>query len=110
MGLSDLWLILREWGPIAGPTLIALIFFLWKDWRREDHLQSRIEKLEQEQKEVLMPMLKECVSVIARNTQVMSRIGKVLSRCRQFQNKNARQLFDQLIADSGTEPCHGDQV
>ena len=109
MGLSDLWLIIREWGPIAGPTLIALIFFLWKDRKRENHLQNRIEKLEKEQKEVLMPMLEKCVSVIARNTQVMSRIGRVLNRCQQFQTKNARQLFDQLLADT-EQPCHEEKA
>ncbi len=107
MGLSDLWLILKGWGPIAGPTLIALIFFLYRDWCREDRLQTRVEKLEQEQKEVLMPMLEKCVSVIARNTQVMSRIGRVLSRCRQIQNKNARQLFDQLLEDNSCEDKGG---
>ena len=89
MGLSDLWLILKGWGPIAGPALIALIFFLWKDWMREKHLQRRVEKLEREQKEVLMPMLSKCMTVIDRNTRVMSRIGRVLSRCQQFQSNSA---------------------
>ena len=56
-----------------------------------------------------MPMLEKCVSVIARNTQVMSRIGRVLNRCQQFQTKNARQLFDQLLADT-EQPCHEEKA
>jgi hypothetical protein len=39
--------------------LIAVIFFLWRDYRREDRLAARIETLEDEQREVLLPLVEK---------------------------------------------------
>ena len=78
MCFSDFVGIIRMWGPVLGPSLALLTFFLWKDWRREDHLQERIEKLEQEQKDIVLPMVEQCVTVIASNTEVMKRLEKIM--------------------------------
>ncbi len=78
MCFSDFVGIVRMWGPVLGPSLALLTFFLWKDWRREDHLQERIEKLEQEQKDIVLPMVEQCVTVIASNTEVMKRLEKIM--------------------------------
>jgi hypothetical protein len=66
--------ILREFGPLAG----AVIFFMWRDWRREDRSTTRIEKLEDEMREVILPLVGECNSVIAQNTAVMQRLESIL--------------------------------
>ena len=40
--LFDWGLILQEMGPIAG----VIVFFIWRDWKREGRLVERVEKLE----------------------------------------------------------------
>ena len=63
-----------------GPFFLAVVFFLWRDWKREDRLSNRLDELENEQREVILPLVKDCSSVIAKNTAVMERIEKSLDR------------------------------
>jgi hypothetical protein len=35
-----------------GPFFVAVLFFLWRDWKREDRLSKRIDHLEDEQRQV----------------------------------------------------------
>ena len=63
-----------------GPFFIAVIFFLWRDYRREDRLAARIETLEDEQREVLLPLVEKCSTVIAQNTLVMQRLERALDK------------------------------
>jgi len=72
----DLMWLLKQFGPL----LIAVIFFLWRDYRREDRLAARIETLEDEQREVLLPLVEKCSTVIAQNTVVMQRLERALDR------------------------------
>ena len=72
----DLMWLLKQFGPL----LIAVIFFLWRDYRREDRLAARIETLEDEQREVLLPLVEKCSTVIAQNTVVMERLERALDR------------------------------
>ena len=81
MGISDLWGILNQWGPVFGLVTLTLMFFLWKDWKRENRLQDRVEALEKDQKEIILPMLEKCTTVIAQNTQMMARVESMISRC-----------------------------
>ena len=63
-----------------GPFFLAVVFFLWRDWRREDRLSNRLDELENEQRAVLLPLVTDCSAVIARNTAVMERIERTLDR------------------------------
>lgn len=63
-----------------GPWFVAVIFFLWRDYRREDRLSKRIDLLEDEQRNTLLPLVKDCSAVIAKNTDVMERLEKMLER------------------------------
>jgi hypothetical protein len=92
--------LLQEWGPVVGPALAVLAFFLWKDWRRETHLQDRIDALEKEQKEVLLPMIERCATVIAQNTAVMLRLEKVIDRLALLAGQEERNIIDQLMEDA----------
>ena len=98
MGYSDFISILQTWGPICGPAIGLLIFVLWKDHKREDHLQGRIEKLEEEQKDIILPMIEKYAELLARNTDVMGRLEVILSRCLRCEYQEARQLAEQLLA------------
>lgn len=66
--LSDAIQLIKQFGPL----LVAVIFFIWRDWKREDRLMKRIEKLEGEQRDVILPLVKECAEVIAKNTAVIA--------------------------------------
>jgi hypothetical protein len=100
MDVSDFVSFCQTWGPVFGPALCVLVFFIWKDWRRETRLQDRIEKLEQDQKDIILPMMQDCVEVIARNTEVMSQVGAMLTRYVAFESQEERKIFEQLIADA----------
>jgi hypothetical protein len=76
--LFDAIEILKEYGPYCGLLVIAVTFFLWRDMRREDQLTRRIVILETENRDTLIPLLKETTAVIARNTSVMERLERHL--------------------------------
>ena len=49
-----------------GPFFLAVVFFLWRDWKREDRLSNRLDELEDEQREVILPLVKDCGRVKCR--------------------------------------------
>jgi hypothetical protein len=57
-----------------GPLIAACIFFVWRDWKREERLTSRIEKLEDEQRQVILPLVEKATAVIAHNTAVIEQL------------------------------------
>lgn len=78
--------LLKDAGFELGLVGVLLVFFIWRDWQRskadaarERTLSARIVKLEKDQTNILLPMLENAVSVIARNTLVMERLENVLS-------------------------------
>jgi hypothetical protein len=62
--------ILKDFGPLAG----AVLFFIWRDWKREDRLTARIEKLEDEQRHVILPLVEKTTAIIATNSALLERI------------------------------------
>ena len=74
---------LSMWGEMLkafGPLLVAVIFFLWRDYRREDRLLTRVKELEDEQRNVILPLVRDCTEVITKSTQVMEQNTKVMER------------------------------
>lgn len=74
---------LSMWGEVLktfGPLLAAVVFFLWRDYRREDTLLTRIKELEDEQREVILPLVTNCMQVVTKNSQVMEQNTKVMER------------------------------
>jgi len=65
-----------------GPVLGLLLFFIWRDWRREDLLSQKLEKMEDYQRETLAALVERTTDVLAQNTQ---------------QLKFTNQLFDQIV-------------
>lgn len=61
-----------------GPLVLVVAFFLWQGWVRECRSTKRIERLEDEQKKVLLPLVEKCASVIARNTLIMRRLERAM--------------------------------
>ena len=78
-GLLETIDILKQYGPFCGCLVLACVFFIWRDWKREERLTKRISTLEDETRSVLLPLIKECTAVISRNTTVMERLEKHLN-------------------------------
>jgi hypothetical protein len=71
---ADLLTLLKQYGPL----ILVTAFFLWQGWVREIRMGKRIEHLEDEQRNVLMPLVERCADVIAQNTMMMERLEKAL--------------------------------
>lgn len=61
-----------------GPLVIAFGFVLWQGWARELRMDGRITDLEDDQRNVLMPLVERCADVVAQNTLMMERLEKAL--------------------------------
>jgi hypothetical protein len=72
----DFLAVIQQYGPLTG----AIVFFMWRDWKREDRLSKRIDTLENEQRKIILPLVEKSTSVIARNTSVMERLEAALER------------------------------
>lgn len=66
--------ILKEYGPLV----LMVCFLLWQGWLRECRLGARINKLEDEQRKVLLPLVRRCTKVITRNTGIMRRLERAM--------------------------------
>jgi hypothetical protein len=73
---ADAILLLKQYGPLV--LVVALL--LWQGWVRETRMSKRITRLEDEQRNVLMPLVERCADVIAQNTLMMERLEKALDR------------------------------
>jgi hypothetical protein len=61
-----------------GPLVLVVALLLWQGWMRECRLGGRINKLEDEQRKVLLPLVGKCTKVITRNTLIMRRLERAL--------------------------------
>jgi hypothetical protein len=73
---ADTVALLKQYGPLV----LVVVFLLWQGWVRECRMGKRIVKLEDEQRNVLMPLVERCADVIAQNTLMMERLEKALDR------------------------------
>lgn len=69
--------LLKDFGPLIG----IVLFFIWRDWKREDKLHERVEKLEEYQQDTLSTLVKENITVIAANTQQMRWVATLIQSC-----------------------------
>lgn len=75
---SDAVEILQTYGPFCGCLLLAVWFFIWRDWKREEKLTDRITNLETEYREVLVPLVTNSTEVIAKCSVIMERVERKL--------------------------------
>jgi hypothetical protein len=72
---------LMELAKSFGPLVGIVLFFIWRDWRREEGLVDRVKNLEEFNTKVLTDLVKECVAVIATNTEQLRIMnGKLQAR------------------------------
>lgn len=74
----EYWLaLLKDFGPVVG----IIVFFLWRDWQREDRLNARVEALEKYNQETLVSLVKQAIQVIAQNTEQWKWTGVLIQSC-----------------------------
>ena len=72
--IGELITVLKQYGPLV----LVVAFFLWQGWCRENRMSARITKLEDDYKQILLPLVEKCTKVIARNTIIMRRLEQAL--------------------------------
>jgi hypothetical protein len=73
---GDTLSLLKQYGPLA----VIVVFFFWQNWVREKKLLTRICKLEDEQRKVLLPLVAKCARVIAKNSLIMRRLEEAMNQ------------------------------
>lgn len=68
----------KELGPLIG----VVLFFIWRDWRREEGLVERVKGLEEFNNTVLTQLVKENVAVIATNTEQLRIMNSLMQMCK----------------------------
>ena len=61
-----------------GPSVGIVIFFLWRDYKRESHFMARIENLENYQKNILESLVEKSTMALAQSSECIKWIGRVL--------------------------------
>jgi len=68
--------LLSQFGPLVG----AVLFFIWRDWKREDVLSSRVNKLEEYQRETLAGIAERSTTALIQNGECFKWVCRVLER------------------------------
>lgn len=71
--------ILKEFGPVLG----IVLFFIWRDWRREDRLVTQISSLEKFQREKLITLIQDTTNVVSTNTRQFDQILEFMESWRE---------------------------
>ena len=74
--------VLKDFGPILG----IVLFFIWRDWKREESLVTRVKHLEDFNTETLSNLVKESSSVIATNTEQLRLMTTLMQGCKGRQD------------------------
>jgi hypothetical protein len=69
--------LLRDFGPIIG----VILFFIWRDWKREDKLQERVTRLERYQQDTLVKMVQDTTAALTQNTEFLKWSGRIIEGC-----------------------------
>jgi len=65
---------LKDFGPVLG----VILFFIWRDWKREDRMVERITALEEFQSEQLIQLITKTNEVVAHNTQQLKWVAALV--------------------------------
>ena len=63
----DFMALVQDFGPLVG----IILFFIWRDWRREEGLIERVATLEKFNQTTMTAMIKESATIVATNTAVI---------------------------------------
>lgn len=73
--------LLSQYGPLIG----VVLFFIWRDWKREDKLSERITSLEDYQKETLADLVEKSTIALTHSADCMKWVAVVMAKvCDHF--------------------------
>ncbi len=62
----------------VGPWVSVILFFIYRDYRREETLNQRIKSLEEYQKNVLENLVESATKALTQSSECIKWIGRVL--------------------------------
>jgi hypothetical protein len=68
--------LIANFGPLVG----IVLFFIWRDWKREDALSTRVEKLEDYQRDTLVNLVERSTIALAQNAECLNWVAHVMER------------------------------
>jgi len=71
----------KDFGPLIG----VILFFIWRDWKREEDLVNRVKALEDFQQSTLLELSKKSNEVIQSNTQQLKWMTNIVTHCQSGQ-------------------------
>lgn len=69
---------LKDFGPAIG----VILFFIWRDWKREDRMAKRIEALEEFQQRELIGLIEKTHTIVAHNTEQLKWVASLIQSIR----------------------------
>jgi hypothetical protein len=81
-GLVELASAMNQFGPlltIVSCLLILTLFFIWRDYRREDRQQKQIEAMQQVHNDTVLPLLTDCREAIAASKEVIAQNSQLIT-------------------------------
>lgn len=61
-----------------GIPLALVVFFIWRDWKREQQMTSRIQGLEGEMRDILKTLVKDTTKALVDNTHAIKELLKAM--------------------------------
>ena len=74
-GFTELAKVMNQFGPlitIVSCMLVLNLFFVWRDYRREDRQQRQLEAMQRVHNDTVLPLLTDCTEAIASCKEVIS--------------------------------------
>ncbi len=68
--------ILQQVGPFVG----IIIFFVWRDYRRELHTQEKLARLEKYQREVLESLISQTTKALTQSSECIKWLSHVVDK------------------------------
>ncbi len=64
----------------VGPLVAIIIFFVWRDYRRELHVQEKLGCLEKYQREVLQSLISQTTRALTQSSECIKWLSHVVDR------------------------------
>lgn len=63
-----------------GLPVVLVLFFVWRDWKREQSMAAKIGVLETEMRDVLFSIVRDATVTMSKNSDVLTNLIRVLER------------------------------
>lgn len=81
-GIAELAEAMNQFGPlitVLACLLVLNLFFVWRDFRREDRQQRQLEAMQESHNDTIMPLLTDCRECIAASKEVIAQNSQLIT-------------------------------